>query len=184
MKKLIQLSLLCLVLLATACKKEVSPTTAAPTVSITQPQPEAESTGSAANGEWAQPNGAVKIPDDLNEAFLAGEPIFVKEVAAHHYVGEAIATPQNASYDIPCNRVMDRFATYFNTNKANFLAWANAHCQPYVATYHDPCGKTIVFMVTPDDSICDTVYIPNYNCWIYLQYGGWQYIDYTYCIMD
>lgn len=183
MKKIFQLSLICFVLLATACKKEASPLTAA-TAPIIQSQRGTEATGSAANGEWAKPNGAVKLTDDLNEALLAGEPIFVKEVAEHHYIGEVIATPQNLTSDMPCNRVMDRFNNYFITNKANFLAWANANCQPYVANYHDPCGKTILFMVKPDNPNCGSIAIPDYNCWIALGNGLWTWIQITYCIMD
>jgi hypothetical protein len=184
MKKIFQLSLLCLVLLATACKKEASPIAAVATVSNFQPQPEAESTGSAANGEWAEPNGAVKLTNELNDALEAGEAIFVKEVAEHHYIGEVVATPQTALSYVSCNRAMDRFTHYYNTNKANFLAWANANCQPYIANYLDPCGKKILFMVKPDAPDCGAVYIPNQNCWTYYDNGGWMYMSYTWCIHD
>jgi hypothetical protein len=173
MKKIIQLCIICSVLLATACKKEASTMTELATIAQVEPQTDTETTGNATDGGEDKLDVAVKLTADLYTALEAGESIFVKEVAEGHYIGDAIATPQHVASNIPCNNIMDRFTIYLNNNKPSFLAWANANCKPYVGNYHDPCGKTILFMVTPTNPGCGPVQAPNPNCWTLLGNDSW-----------
>lgn len=145
----------CLLLLASACKKnELAPTAAGPDPILVSARA-AEAAGSSQGGTGelpGQPNAVAQISEPLFNEAMRGTAIEVKKVSADLFVAQrAIYDPGTVVSADPCawSTMWADFAAFIAANRPTFEAWANANCRPFMSCWCHPCGLCVMFIIQP-----------------------------------
>lgn len=141
---------ICLLLLASACKKNELPTnTIKQEVAVTEQQTaRAGNSARSSSGELpGAPNAIVDISEPLFNALRAGRLIQMQPVSQGLFKAiDIIDVPIDID---PCAGAWAAYDAYMAANIAAFQAWANANCKPFRGGWSHPCGLCILFAVYP-----------------------------------